>query len=225
MTPKKEEQHREKTFQEREQIIEMFNTITMSLTKQVQVIIRNLPKQQPEEDYSSLLQRFEQSNYYYSHLFRDLLLRGLFLAVYQHDLQLVAESFEAVMSKIEQIAHRSHLLPLPEWIIKQHTEMVSHLQDMLLHISSWFNSSREVNLVDDLSQIHKIENTADQIHHLFLKRLYQEKDLSPQVFRQAEFLDLTIEDCLETTEQLAYRIYVVLYQYRSSSQPSPTYLS
>lgn len=224
MTPKKEEIRPEKIQSEKERIFELFNTIIMSLIKQVEVLRDYIQMTKADEQCTKILDQLGESNHSYSILFRSLLLKGIFLEVDKHDLQLVAESFEEIMYKIEHIVYRSHLVQLPEWFTTHQSTLLDYFMKMLKIITSWFENTQEAHLGKDIGDIRSIKRESLQKHRSFLEKMYQE-ELSIQEFTQMETTNTIIEDCLEGAEQLASRIYVILFQYQATTLPTPTFLS
>ncbi|MHA1911570.1 MAG: hypothetical protein ACTSYA_07725 [Candidatus Kariarchaeaceae archaeon] len=207
----------------RESGIELLNTLTMNLHQEVMIIRGNIGKELTKEIEEQLAQ-LDQRNDHYSLLIQQLLLQGIFLAVNSSELQHVSEGFEKVIEKVECVAYRQLLIPLPEWVNDHIGKLLDLLLDLLNHISFWFQSEREINPSTDLIKIKKMEDHANELHRKFIKKIFKD-DLEVKVFSQAEFLAQTARDGVIEVQKLAQRIYIVLHNYKLASKPLPSYLA
>lgn len=194
----------------------------MNLHQEVMVIKSNIGKEMTEEIKEQLAQ-LDQRNDHYSLLIHQLLLQGIFLSVNSSQLQNVSEGFEKVIEKVECVAHRQLVIPLPEWVDEHIENTLEHLLKMLDHISAWFTPEREIKPSTDLIEIKRIEDQVNDLHRKFIKKVFKE-DLEVKVFSQAEFLAQTTRDGISEIQKLAQRIYVVVHNYKIATQPLPSYL-
>lgn len=203
-----------------ENLHELFQTIIMNLLQEVDLLKENIgnPYSKTVEDS---LGKLDQRNDNYSIVVHNLLLQRIFLTIDKYDLQLVYESFELVMDKIQQVGHRLGLITIPEWVTIHLTKMLNHLNNSLTELSSWFEDELE-NI--NLRGIQVIENSSDLIHRKFLRKLYMTELPHPEFF-QSEFIDLTIENCIDEVLKLAKRVFVILDQMKAYTPDPPTYLS
>lgn len=206
----------------RESGIELFNTLTMNLHQEVMIIKGNIGKEMTKEIEEQLAQ-LDQRNDHYSLLIQQLLLQGIFLSVNSSQLQNVSERFEKVIEKVECVAHRQLLVPLPEWVNEHIGNILDLLLEMLDHISTWFETGREIDPSTDLIKIKEMEDQGNDLHRKLVKKIYKE-DLEMRVFSQAEFLAQTTRDGISEVQKLAQRIYIVLHNYKLATQPLPSYL-
>ncbi len=211
-----------------ERIMEFFQTVLVNLEQQVELIQKSLQEeykdaQQKTSQLEALFLELDERNDYYSALLGELILRATFLSMDRLHLLMARESFEAVMERIERVAHRLNLLFLPEWVTHHLIELTKILRGMLRVVINWIDPTTPHSPRDD-QQIHVLENRADQLHRSFLKQLYSSTDMTFQVFRQAEVLDQLLEDTIDQLEILAKRLHLILEEYKIALQPLPHYL-
>ncbi len=210
-----------------ERILEFFQAVLVNLEQQVTLIRKVLQNTDQshinESQLEGLFSELDERNDYYSALLGELLLRATFLSIDRLHLLMARESFEAVMERIERVAHRLKLVTLPTWINQHLLELSRILQDMIRALTNWVDPNAPQTPRDDL-QVHDLENRADRQHRQFLKILYSTTDVTYQQFRQAEILDQLLEDAIDQVEILGKRLQLILEEYKTALQPLPHYL-
>ncbi len=232
MTPSRqkkldEEKARTLKLVQEERLLEFFQAVLVNLEQQATLIQKALTEEHQEEltdvQLEQLFSELDERNDYYSTVLGELLLRSTFLSIDRLHLLMARESFEAVMERIERVAHRLKLVVLPQWINQHVMEMSSILREMLKILIMWIDPSTPHSPRDD-QQVHDLENRADQFHREFLKTLYSTTDVTYQQFRQAEVLDQLLEDSIDQVETLGKRLQLILEEYKTALQPLPHYL-
>jgi len=205
-------------------LMEIFETLIKNISYELSVLVDadfNIRSTEIKEK----LQSIDKRNEMYSQTIYNQLLNDIFLPVKKLDFLRVYESFESIMDKIQRIGHRMGLIIVRDWIKVNHRKMVSILVKLFGSLDDWFVSTENVQYSIDLQKISNLEKEADQLHSMFLERLYSTEDIDFKEFSQAEFIDLTLEDTIDEVERLAEKLYTVILEYRESNKDLPVYLS
>ncbi len=219
-----EERKRTSKLLQEERILEFFQVVLTNLEQQVILIQNSLDSSRDDEtQLEKLFKTLDERNDYYSSVMRELLLRATFLSIDRIHLLMTKESIEALVERIERVAHRLDLVMLPEWVIQHLMEMTILLHKQLDVLIKWVDiqSRKSEELV---KQIQNLENQADKKHRSFLKQLYSTTTITYQQFAQAEMLDQLLEDTIDQVEILGRRLHLILEEYKTALQPLPHYL-
>ncbi|MFV2014695.1 MAG: DUF47 family protein [Candidatus Heimdallarchaeota archaeon] len=205
-------------------LMEIFETLIKNISYELSVLVDadfNIRSAEIKEK----LQSIDKRNEMYSQTIYNQLLNDIFLPVKKLDFLRVYESFESIMDKIQRIGHRMGLIIVRDWIKVHHRKMLSILVKLFGSLDDWFVSTEKVQYSIDLQKISNLEKEADQLHSMFLERLYSTEDIDFKEFSQAEFIDLTLEDTIDEVERLAEKLYTVILEYKESNKDLPVYLS
>ena len=92
-----------------EGIKDVFNTLLMNLIYEVKLFHDNVNKSYSEE-ISTQLERIDSKNDYFSHLLRQILLKGVFLPINDRYFTQSIQKFDELIDLIQRIGHHLWLL-------------------------------------------------------------------------------------------------------------------
>lgn len=199
---------------------DVFDAILVNMIDQSKLLEKNIVSNHSEEIETSL-NKFDATNDYFTNLLRANLLRGIFLPINRHDLRQAVEHFERVIDLLQRIGHHLWLIKVPEWVESHLGNMLIIINKQLTSLHDWFNIQKESN--EQVEEIANLENEADNLHRIFLKRLYAEVN-DFKIFSQSSLLDQTLEDLTDELEILSRHIHIILNEYRTMMKPLPHYL-
>ena len=221
MTPDSEIPERElRTSLTIDGIKDVFNTLIMNLLYEIKLYNENVNKE-PTDEIRSQLDRIDSKNDYFSHLLRQILLKGIFLPINERYFTQSIQKFDELIDLIQRIGHHLWLLECPEWIVNHYKDMFEIIRDQLVNLNKWFID--EVDYDKELEGISQLENKADQCHIEFLKNLF-DKENDFKVFSQANLLDQTLEDITDTIEGLSKQLFIFFNEHKTLTHPLPHYL-
>ncbi len=201
-------------------IKDVFNTLIMNLLSEVNFYHNNVTSSFSDE-LESQLERIDNKNDYFSHLLRQILLKGIFLPINARNFTQSIQKFDELIDLIQRIGHHLWLLQSPEWIVNHYNEMFLIIKEQLNNLSKWFIEN--VDYDRELEKISQLENKADKVHKAFLKELFS-KDEHFKIFAQANLLDQTLEDITDAIERLSKQLFIFFNEYKTLTHPLPHYL-
>ena len=192
----------------------------MNLIYEVKLFHDNVNKPYSEE-VSSQLERIDSKNDYFSHLLRQILLKGIFLPINDRYFTQSIQKFDELIDLIQRIGHHLWLLQSPDWIVAHYNEMFIIIADQLKNLNQWFID--EVDYDKELEVISQLEDKADIAHKKFLQELFA-KENDFKVFSQANLLDQTLEDITDAIERLSKQLFIFFNEHKTLTNPLPHYL-
>lgn len=201
-------------------IKDVFNTLIMNLLQEVQLFHDNILNEYSDE-LASQLERIDSKNDYFTHLLRQILLKGIFLPINDRYFTQSIQKFDELIDLIQRIGHHLWLLQSPDWIVVHYNNMFAVIKEQLNNLSKWF--IEKVDYDQELEKISQLENKADKLHKEFLKELFT-KEENFKVFAQANLLDQTLEDITDANESLSKQLFIFFNEYKTLTQPLPHYL-
>lgn len=204
-----------------EGIKDVFNTLLMNLLQEVQIFHDNINTTDYTDELASQIERIDAKNDYFSHLLRQILLKGIFLPINDRYFTQSIQKFDELVDLIQRIGHHLWLVQSPDWNVSHYNEMFIIIKEQLNNLSKWFIDKNDYD--QELEKILELENKADKLHKEFLRELFA-KEENFKIFAQANLLDQTLEDITDAIEQLSKQLFLFFNEYKSLTHPLPHYL-